>query len=76
MSGRMTKSSYKELCKENIEWLKQFPDTLERKHIIAIIQASIEHEYPTRHREIKRHCQNGHPMGEYDANCDYDCIGQ
>lgn len=76
MSVKMTKSAYKQLCKENVEWLEQFPDTLERKHIIAIIHASIEHEYPTRAAEVKRFCPNDHPMGQYDANCDYECIGK
>ena len=33
MSMKMGKDYYEKLIKENIEWIEQFPDTLERKHI-------------------------------------------
>lgn len=46
MSMKMGKDSYEKLIKENIEWIEQFPDTLERKHIKHILIASVNFYYP------------------------------
>ena len=46
MSMKMGKDYYEKLIKENIEWIEQFPDTLERKHIKHILIASVNFYYP------------------------------
>tara|TARA_R110002096_G_scaffold396373_1_gene592228 strand:- start:88 stop:282 length:195 start_codon:yes stop_codon:yes gene_type:complete len=33
------------MIKENLEWLKKQPDTLENRHIQNIVKRSAEHEY-------------------------------
>ena len=48
MPTTLTKRAYEQLIAENIEWLLKQPATLERSHIIQIVQASAEHEYPTK----------------------------
>ena len=45
MGCQMTKEAYKEVIKGDIEYLEAFPDTLEKKHIIAVLVKSIESEY-------------------------------
>jgi hypothetical protein len=49
MSGKITKSAYVQLIKENIAWLKTMPRTLERNHIMLIVEKSIDFYYPTSH---------------------------
>ena len=51
----MTKSAYIGLINENIKWIEQFPDTLERKHIIGILLDSIKQYYP---HEDECYCEN------------------
>jgi hypothetical protein len=46
MSMRMNRAGYEAAVKEDIEWLLKQPRTLEREHVIAILVASVEHEYP------------------------------
>jgi hypothetical protein len=45
---RLNKAGYEQLVNEDIAWLEKIPRTLERDHIIAVLKASIEHEYPSR----------------------------
>lgn len=47
MSYRLNKKVYEQLINEDIAWLEKVPRTLEREHIIAILKASIKHEYPS-----------------------------
>lgn len=47
MSYRLNKLGYQQLIAEDIAWLERFSRTLERDHIIMVLQASIEHEYPS-----------------------------
>lgn len=47
---RLNKSGYEQLINEDIAWLEKIPRTLERDHIIAVLKASIEHEYPSQPR--------------------------
>lgn len=42
----MTKVAYEKLIQENIEWLGQFPDCLERRHIEFVLRDSIACYYP------------------------------
>jgi len=44
---RLNKLGYQQLIDEDIAWLETMPRTLERDHIIAVLKASVEHEYPT-----------------------------
>ena len=37
----LNREAYERLIKEDIEWLKQFPDTLQRDHIEQILYWSI-----------------------------------
>ncbi len=46
MSGKLTKPAYKKLIDENVAWLRNQPNTLERQHIDAIIKRSVDYEYP------------------------------
>lgn len=46
MAGKMNKEAYREMVNEDIQFLvKHAPDTLERRHIVEILRASIESEY-------------------------------
>jgi len=46
MGTTMNKSTYEAMIKENIEWLKKQPRTLEREHIIQIVEQSVNFYYP------------------------------
>ncbi len=47
MSTQMNKESYSRLIKENISWLlKNTEDSLERRHIIDILNNSVNMNYP------------------------------
>lgn len=54
MAGKMTKSAYQKLIQEDIDYLKQLPDTLERKHIISVLEDSVRVYYDHRVEFIKR----------------------
>ena len=41
----MNRPTYEKLIEENIAWLNQYPDTLERRHIEQILQRSAYHEF-------------------------------
>lgn len=45
MSGKLTRDAFKRLIAEDIEWLRQFPNTLERRHIEAVLEDSIHRYY-------------------------------
>jgi hypothetical protein len=45
VSSKLTRRSYEQMIAEDIAWLQQFPDTLERDHIERVLKASPEHEY-------------------------------
>lgn len=45
MAGKLTFDAYKELVAEDLAWLRSLPRTLERDHIIMIVEASPAHEY-------------------------------
>ena len=54
---RLTKEAYRNLIKEDIEWLCKYTiRSLERDHIIDVLMASIEHEYSE--EGIKRYYNN------------------
>jgi len=43
--GKLTKEAYVRLCDENMEWLKNQPDCLEKMHIETIVADSPERYY-------------------------------
>lgn len=45
MSGKLTRWAYRKLIEEDIAWLKEQPRTLERDHIVLILERSEVHEY-------------------------------
>lgn len=45
MPSQINRPAYKRLIDENIEWLRKQPRTLEREHIIAIVEDSINWYY-------------------------------
>lgn len=45
MSMRMTRREYERLVAENIAWLKTMPRTLERDHILTILDEAVRYEY-------------------------------
>ena len=46
MSHKLSPDAYKKLIDEDLAWLAAQPRTLERDHIIEIVKASLNHEYP------------------------------
>ena len=45
MSMRLTRRAYESLVAENIAWLKTMPRTLERDHILTILDEAVRYEY-------------------------------
>lgn len=45
MSGRMNRQGYQQLVDEDIAWLKTVPRTLERDHILMILERAVGYEY-------------------------------
>lgn len=45
MSTRLNREAYEKLVKEDIEWLRQQPRTLERDHILVILEKAVDYEY-------------------------------
>lgn len=55
MTQILTKFAYKKLIDENIEWLlENTEDTLERVHILLVLEASIDMYYPQVNATKKR----------------------
>ena len=48
MSGRLTRSAYETLIREDLAWLEKQPRTLEREHIALIVKDSVRQEYDER----------------------------
>jgi hypothetical protein len=44
---KLNKEAYQELVDEDIAWLEQFPNTLERRHIALVLRDSVYRLYPT-----------------------------
>lgn len=42
---KLNQPSYDKLIAEDLQWLCSLPRTLERDHVIQIVEASSEHEY-------------------------------
>lgn len=45
MSSIMKRSYYEKMIAENLKWLSNQPDSLEKTHIEQIIKRSADHEY-------------------------------
>lgn len=45
MAGRLNRWGYQQLIDGNIEWLMKQPRSLERDHILMILQKAVEYEY-------------------------------
>jgi len=43
---KLSKSAYKDLIAEDVEWLRKQPDTLERQHIEVVLYDSVYQHYP------------------------------
>jgi hypothetical protein len=43
---RLNRAAYQSLVDDNIAWLRSMPRTLEREHIIAIVNQSVDDHYP------------------------------
>ena len=59
MGTKMNEEQYRKMIALDIEFLKQLPDTLERKHIVSILKESVEMYYS---------CE-GDPADLKNANC-------
>jgi hypothetical protein len=77
MSGKVNKPTYEQLIQEDINWLtKNTEDTLERRHIIAIVKDSVNSYYtpagdcPASPIPGKAHKINGDGCCVW---CDCDC---
>ena len=64
---RLNKLGYQQLIGEDIAWLEKMPRTLERDHIILVLQTSIEYEYPSFTMKDLL------PDSLCDERCDPDC---
>lgn len=51
MSMRLNRGAYAALADEDIAWLRAQPRTLEREHVIAVVEASKEFCYPEKYLE-------------------------
>ena len=51
MPTTLNREAYQKLIDEDIAWLERQPRSLERDHVIDVLRASVEHEYPTRTAE-------------------------
>lgn len=51
MPTRLNRWAYQKLIDENIAWLKTMPRTLERDHILMILDKAVEYEYGPEHPE-------------------------
>lgn len=45
VTGKLTRSAYEGLIAEDLAWLRSLPRTLERDHVIRIVEQSVEQEY-------------------------------
>lgn len=45
MSMRLTRVAYKKLIDQDLEYLKKQPRTLERDHVLVILDKAVEYEY-------------------------------
>jgi hypothetical protein len=45
VSGKMSRESYEQMIREDLEWLMAQPRTLEREHIAEIVRQSPDREY-------------------------------
>jgi len=45
MKTTMNKKSYEKIIKEDIMWLKHQPNTLEREHILKVLEWAVRYEY-------------------------------
>ncbi len=46
MGGKLTKHAFEGMITQDIEWLMKQPRTLERTHIVQILEKCAEHYYP------------------------------
>ena len=46
MSGPVTRAAFERLIAEDVAWLRQQPATLERDHILQILERAVEMYYP------------------------------
>jgi hypothetical protein len=63
MALRLNKRAYHKMILEDLKWLEQFPDTLERRHIEHIILDSTKCYYEPR---------NERTCGAFDEQCVHD----
>jgi hypothetical protein len=59
MDTKMNEEQYRKMISLDIEFLKQLPDSLERKHIISILKESVEMYYSS----------DGNTNNSENANC-------
>lgn len=57
MSQKLNKLNYIKLIQEDIDWLYQMPNTLERQHIIKVLELSPTREYDDA-KELSYHRNN------------------
>jgi len=69
---RLNKEGYSQLIEEDIAWLEKIPRTLEREHIIAVLKASVEHEYPSLSSSDFLKSLHPGPCEEHGEDCPWD----
>lgn len=72
VSGKLTRRAYQKLVDEDLVWLRGLPRTLERDHVISIVEASPELEYPYDPEAVRRRCDACGKMTRVTtAGCDH-----
>jgi hypothetical protein len=45
MAGTMNKATYEKVIAQDVEWLEKQPRTLEREHILKVLEWAVRYEY-------------------------------
>ena len=53
MNMRMTRDAYEEIVRQDLEWLRRQPRSLERDHIVVVLEHSVRTEYPRSEVPVK-----------------------
>jgi len=64
MTMKVNKETYRQLIDEDIAWLRKYPRTLERGHIIDVLEWSIDQLYPAIDYEERIKWFIGQPIDE------------
>ena len=67
MTKRLTRSAYEKLISENLKWLNDQPNSLEKRHIELIVKRSADHEYGK--QRVRRNADFCPMCDSHDCRC-------